>query len=82
LNVFDRFAPHPANGKSQSNMKRILPETSGRSPNIGMSDAGDLDEPTRQAAWGIFFNHGQVCSAGSRLLVQKSIHEDLIRTDR
>jgi acyl-CoA reductase-like NAD-dependent aldehyde dehydrogenase len=62
----------------QSNMKKVLLEAGGKSPNIVMSDARDLDEVAMQTAWGIFFNQGQVCSAGSRLLVQKSIHEDLL----
>jgi len=59
-------------------MKMVLLEAGGKSPNIVTSDARDLDEGARQAAWGIFFNQRQVCSAGSRLLVQKSIHDDVI----
>ncbi len=62
----------------QSNMKKVLLEAGGKSPNIVMSDARDLDEVAMQTAWGIFFNQGQVCSAGSRLFVQKFIHEDLV----
>jgi 4-guanidinobutyraldehyde dehydrogenase/NAD-dependent aldehyde dehydrogenase len=62
----------------QSNMKKVQLEAGGKSPNIIMADAIDLDVAAEQTAWGIFYNQGQVCSAGSRLLVEHSIHDDFI----
>jgi gamma-glutamyl-gamma-aminobutyraldehyde dehydrogenase/4-guanidinobutyraldehyde dehydrogenase/NAD-dependent aldehyde dehydrogenase len=53
-------------------------EAGGKSPNIVMADATDLDEVARQTAWGVFFNSGQVCSAGSRMLVHRDIHDELL----
>ena len=60
---------------SRSNMKRVNLECGGKTPNIVMSDAPDLDVAARAAAFGIFNNQGQVCNAGSRLLVQQDIHD-------
>ncbi|WP_394791029.1 aldehyde dehydrogenase family protein [Rhodoferax sp.] len=57
----------------QSNMKRVALETGGKSPQIFMPDLYDLDAAVDRAVGGIFDNAGQVCNAGSRLLV----HHDL-----
>lgn len=62
---------------AESNMKQVFIEGGGKSANIVFDDARDLDEIARQAAWGVFFNQGAICSAGSRLLVQRSIQEPL-----
>jgi len=62
----------------QSNMKKIQLEAGGKSPNIVMADTDDLDRAASQAAWGIFYNQGQVCSAGSRLLVERSIRDEFV----
>jgi 4-guanidinobutyraldehyde dehydrogenase/NAD-dependent aldehyde dehydrogenase len=62
----------------QSNMKRVWLECGGKSPNIVMADTPDLDQAARTAASAIFFNQGEMCSAGSRLLVQESIRDDLL----
>ncbi len=62
----------------ESNMKKVQLEGGGKSPNIVMADAVDLAEVATQTAWGIFFNAGQVCSAGSCLLVHKDIHDELL----
>jgi acyl-CoA reductase-like NAD-dependent aldehyde dehydrogenase len=59
----------------QSNMKRVWLECGGKSPNIVMGDAPDLDAAATAAAWGIFFNQGEMCSAASRLLVDRSIKD-------
>ncbi len=56
-----------------SNMKRVHLETGGKSPNIIFADAPDIDFAAGQAAIGVFFNAGQMCTAGSRVLVQASI---------
>ena len=71
-------AKHFLQYAGQSNMKKVQLEAGGKSPHIVMADAGDLDEIARQAAWGVFFNQGQVCSAGTRLLVQRSIKDALL----
>lgn len=57
-----------------SNMKQVWLETGGKSPNIVFADA-DLDQAAQMAAFGILFNSGEVCSANSRLLVQRSVQE-------
>ncbi|WP_259782868.1 aldehyde dehydrogenase [Aestuariispira ectoiniformans] len=62
----------------QSNMKRVALECGGKSPHIVMGDCPDLDRAAKSAAFGIFFNQGEVCTAGSRLLVQESIKDELL----
>lgn len=61
-----------------SNMKRVWLECGGKSPNIVLADAPDLDRAARAAASAIFFNQGEMCSAGSRLLVQETVHDELL----
>jgi len=58
---------------ARSNLKRVYLELGGKSPNIVFADAPDLDKAAKVAAYGIFRNSGQVCIAGSRLLVEASI---------
>ncbi len=60
---------------AQSNLKRVYLELGGKSPNIVFSDAPDLDKAAKAAVNGVFRNCGQVCIAGTRLLVQRSIAE-------
>jgi len=62
----------------QSNMKRVGLECGGKSANIVFADCADLDAAARAAATAIFFNQGEMCSAGSRLLVEESIRDDLL----
>ena len=57
----------------RSNMKRVSLECGGKSPQIFLADLDDLDRAVQYAIYGIFGNTGQVCSAGSRLLVDKAI---------
>jgi aldehyde dehydrogenase (NAD+) len=59
------------------NLKRVTLELGGKSANIIFPDA-DLEAAARAAASGIFFNTGQVCSAGSRILVHESIHDEIV----
>lgn len=61
----------------QSNMKKVTTECGGKSPQIIMSDA-DLDSAVTYAVNGIFTNQGEVCSAGSRLLVQESLYDSFV----
>lgn len=63
---------------ARSNMKRVYLELGGKSPNVVFADAPNLDEAAKVAAGGIFRNAGQVCVAGSRLLVEASIHDDFV----
>jgi aldehyde dehydrogenase (NAD+) len=59
------------------NFKRVTLELGGKSANVIFADA-NLDAATRAAASGIFFNAGQVCSAGSRVLVQRAVYDDVV----
>ncbi|MCC5969193.1 MAG: aldehyde dehydrogenase [Pararhodobacter sp.] len=63
---------------ARSNLKRVYLELGGKSPNIVFADAPDLDEAAKVSAHGIFRNSGQVCIAGSRLLVERSIHDAFV----
>ncbi|MBM3557412.1 MAG: aldehyde dehydrogenase [Alphaproteobacteria bacterium] len=60
---------------AESNMKQVSLECGGKSPNIVLADCPDLDAAARAAAMGIFFNQGEVCNAGSRLLVEDKIKD-------
>ncbi|TKB46730.1 aldehyde dehydrogenase [Thalassotalea mangrovi] len=62
----------------QSNMKRVWTEAGGKSPNIVFADAPDLDAAAQAAAGAICFNQGEVCTAGSRLLVEASIKDEFV----
>ncbi len=68
--LFQRYA-------GESNMKQVWLETGGKSPNIIFPDA-DLDAAADMAAFGIFFNQGEVCSANSRMLVHASIKDEML----
>src|SRR5438046_15466 len=63
-----------ARASADSNLKRVSLELGGKSPNIIFDDA-DLSRAVSGAFFGIFFNQGQVCSAGSRLFVQEKVYE-------
>lgn len=67
-----------AKNAASSNLKRVWLELGGKSANIVMADCPDIPQAARSAAAAIFANMGQVCSAGSRLLVQRSIADTLI----
>lgn len=62
---------------AESNLKKVTLELGGKSPHIIFDDA-DLDTAVEVAALGIFYNSGEVCSAGSRLYVQDTIYEEFI----
>src|SRR5262245_5472284 len=78
------FTGSTATGKAvmgfaaQSNLKKVSLECGGKSPNIVLADAPDLDRAATAAAFAIFFNQGEMCSAGSRLLVQDSIKDAML----
>src|SRR3954470_7165039 len=78
------FTGSTATGKAvmaaaaQSNLKKVSLECGGKSPNIVLADCPDLDKAATAAAYAIFFNQGEMCSAGSRLLVQDSIKDAML----
>jgi 4-(gamma-glutamylamino)butanal dehydrogenase len=63
---------------AQSNLKRVFLELGGKSPHVIFDDAPDLEAAAQAVAFGIFRNSGQVCVAGSRLLVQAGIHDSFV----
>nr|WP_298375455.1 aldehyde dehydrogenase [uncultured Halomonas sp.] len=63
----------------QSNLKRVYLECGGKSPNVVFADCKDLDAVASNAAAAIFHNQGEVCIAGSRLLVENSIREEFVQ---
>jgi aldehyde dehydrogenase (NAD+) len=76
------FTGSPAVGReilaaAAGNLKRVTLELGGKSANVIFQDA-DLDAATKAAASGIFFNSGQVCSAGSRVLAHQSIYHEVV----
>ena len=76
------FTGSPAVGRqilraAAGNLKRVTLELGGKSANIFFPDA-DLDAAVKAAASGIFFNSGQVCSAGSRILAHADIYDEVV----
>ncbi|MCZ6696542.1 MAG: aldehyde dehydrogenase family protein, partial [Acidobacteria bacterium] len=63
--------------RAAGTLKRVTLELGGKSPNIVLADA-DLDAAVRGAMNGIFFNKGEVCTAGSRLFLEESLHEPFL----
>src|SRR5579871_3071201 len=62
---------------ARSNLKRVTLELGGESPNIVFADT-DLDEAVEGAHFGLFFNHGQCCCAGSRVFVEESVYDRFV----
>jgi len=62
---------------AKSNLKRVSLELGGKSPNVVFADA-DLDAAVEGAYFGLFFNQGQCCCAGSRLFVEEEIHDAFV----
>ncbi|MGA8709395.1 MAG: aldehyde dehydrogenase family protein, partial [Steroidobacteraceae bacterium] len=76
------FTGSPAVGRqilrsAAGNLKRVTLELGGKSANVIFEDA-DIDAAVKAASSGIFFNSGQVCSAGSRILAHDSIYEEVV----
>ncbi len=61
-----------------SNMKRVWLEAGGKSPNLVFAGCRDLDAAAAATAGNIFFNQGAVCSANSRLLVQREVQDEFL----
>jgi gamma-glutamyl-gamma-aminobutyraldehyde dehydrogenase len=66
------------NYSAESNAKPVWLELGGKSPNIIFPDAPDLAEAIKVAGWAIAFNSGQMCTAGSRLIVHEDIHDEVV----
>jgi gamma-glutamyl-gamma-aminobutyraldehyde dehydrogenase/4-guanidinobutyraldehyde dehydrogenase/NAD-dependent aldehyde dehydrogenase len=64
---------------AQSNLKRVSLECGGKSPNIVMADYPDLERAAQAAAAAIYYNQGEMCTAGSRLLVQAAIYKPFLK---
>jgi gamma-glutamyl-gamma-aminobutyraldehyde dehydrogenase len=62
----------------QSNMKRVSLECGGKTPHIIMDDVPNMEAAVEAAYHGIFANMGEVCNAGSRLLVDRAIHDEFV----
>jgi acyl-CoA reductase-like NAD-dependent aldehyde dehydrogenase len=63
---------------ARSNMKRVSAETGGKTPNIIFADAPDLDFAIGAVGFSIFWNTGEMCIAGSRLLVQRDVYDRVV----
>ncbi|KAH9815632.1 aldehyde dehydrogenase domain-containing protein [Melampsora americana] len=62
---------------AESNLKKVTLELGGKSPTIIFDDA-DLDQAVKWSGFGIFFNHGQCCCAGSRVFVHESVYDEFM----
>jgi len=63
---------------ASSNLKRVTLELGGKSPNIVFADA-DLDLAVEKSHFGLFYNQGQCCCAGSRIFVEESIYDEFVK---
>jgi len=63
--------------RAAKTLKKVTLELGGKSPNVVLADA-DLDAASKGALNAIFYGKGEVCAAGSRLLVEESVHDDLM----
>jgi acyl-CoA reductase-like NAD-dependent aldehyde dehydrogenase len=69
--LFQRYA-------GESNGKAVSLELGGKSPQVVLADASDLQATAEAIGWGIFYNAGQTCHAGSRVVVAEPVREELI----
>jgi acyl-CoA reductase-like NAD-dependent aldehyde dehydrogenase len=78
------FTGSPAVGRGfltyagESNGKQVALELGGKSPQIVLADVADLEAAASAIAWGIFYNAGQTCHGGSRLIVDERVHDTLL----
>ncbi len=63
---------------ADSNLKHVSLELGGKSPQLVFGDVDDLDAVAQGIGWGIFYNQGQTCHAGSRLVVAEQIADELV----
>lgn len=69
---------HMLQYSAESNMKVVMAECGGKSPQIVFDDGVDLDSASDAIARALLTNQGQICSVGSRLLVQRSIQSQVV----
>jgi len=62
---------------AESNMKHVSLELGGKSPQVILKDCTDLESAASTIAWAIYYNAGQTCNAGSRIIVEKEVKEEL-----
>ena len=62
----------------ETDVKAVSLELGGKSPQVVLADVGDVDAAASAIGWGIFYNSGQTCNAGSRLIVHRSVREALV----
>ena len=62
----------------ESDVKGISLELGGKSPQVVLADVSDLEAAASTIGWGIFYNSGQTCNAGSRLIVHRSVRDELV----
>jgi acyl-CoA reductase-like NAD-dependent aldehyde dehydrogenase len=62
---------------AESNMKQVSLELGGKSPQVVLNDCVDLEAAASTIAWAIYYNAGQTCNAGSRIIVEKGVKEEL-----
>ena len=62
----------------ETDVKGVTLEMGGKSPQLVLADVGDLEAAASTIGWGIFYNSGQTCNAGSRLVVHRSVREELV----
>jgi gamma-glutamyl-gamma-aminobutyraldehyde dehydrogenase len=63
---------------ADSNAKSVSLELGGKSPQIVLADVADLGAAASAIAWGVFYNAGQTCHAGTRLIVDRAVEHDLL----
>ena len=79
------FTGSPAVGRrflgyaAESNAKQVALELGGKSPQVVLNDAQDLDSVASSVAWGIYYNAGQTCNAGSLLITEPAVRDELLR---
>jgi gamma-glutamyl-gamma-aminobutyraldehyde dehydrogenase/4-guanidinobutyraldehyde dehydrogenase/NAD-dependent aldehyde dehydrogenase len=78
------FTGSTSTGKSllraigETDIKGITLEMGGKSPQLVLADVGDVEAAASTIGWGIFYNTGQTCNAGSRLVVHRSVRQELV----
>ncbi|TFD75642.1 aldehyde dehydrogenase [Cryobacterium fucosi] len=78
------FTGSPAVGRGflsyagESNGKQVALELGGKSPQVVLADVDDIAACASSVAWGIFYNSGQTCHGGSRLIVDERVHDELV----
>ena len=78
------FTGSTAVGKSllraigETDVKGVTLEMGGKSPQLVLADVGDIEAAASTIGWGIFYNTGQTCNAGSRLVVHRSVREEFV----